>query len=62
MIRWCWVAAAVSVAEEEQVRHARWMLGMVRLDLEGFTCKHSEFELEKAFEVLNTFPLLARTE
>lgn len=61
MIRWYWVAAAVSVAEEEQVRHAQWMLVMVRLGLEDSTCKHSEFELEKATEVLNAFPLLART-
>lgn len=54
LIRWCWVAAEVSVAEEERVRHARWMLGMVGLGLEDSTCKHSQYELEKAIEVLNT--------
>lgn len=46
------IAAVVSVAQEEQVRHGRWMLGMVSLDLEDSTCIRSE--LEKAIEVLNT--------
>lgn len=40
----------ISVAEEEQVRHAQWMLSMVRLGLEESTCKHSEFDLEKAIK------------
>lgn len=52
----------LSVAEEEQVRHVQWMLGMGSLGLEDSTSKRSVFGLERAVDVLNALPLLARAQ